>query len=75
MTKDEFVALCKELLELGATDVSGGIFRAQFRPAQAPPRRGEERASNGPSGPPKAQSPDEARHGYYRRVMGGGGDE
>jgi len=51
--------------------VSGGIFKASFRPPQAlPQRRGEERASNGP---PKAQSPEDARHGYYSRVMGGGG--
>lgn len=70
MTKDDFVDLCKELLALGATEVSGGIFKASFRPSQPPPqRRGEERASNGP---PKAQSPDDARHGYYRRLMGAG---
>ena len=72
MTKDDFVELCERLLALGATEVSGGIFKASFRPPQAPPqRRGEERASNGP---PKPQSPDDARHGYYRRVMGGGED-
>jgi hypothetical protein len=70
MTKEDFVAMCKELLEHGAVDVSAGMFRATFRPAQQPQRREPPK----PDGkPPEPRSPEDARHGYYDRVMGGGG--
>lgn len=65
MTKDDFVALCKELLPLGAIDISGGVFRAQFRrPEQAPRERAPDEK---PQRPP---TPDEQRHAHYARVMG-----
>jgi len=77
MNKDEFVDLCKELLEHGAVDVTAGIFRATFRqqPAQAHALRREREAPEAGSKPPKPVTPDDARHGYYDRVMGSGRDE
>lgn len=66
MTKDEFVDMCRELLELGATDIQGGIFRATFRaPMQAGPRRERE-----PSQPPRATTPEQERQAFRDRVMG-----
>lgn len=70
MTRQEFVDLCNELLPLGATEVSAGIFKASFRPAQQPGARREPPPTD-PSKPPQPQSPEDARHGYYNRVMGG----
>jgi hypothetical protein len=70
MTKDEFVAMCKELLEHGAVDVSAGMFRATFR---QPPQYGPRREAPKPEGkPPAQQTAEDARHGYYDRLMGGG---
>lgn len=77
MNKDEFVDLCKELLEHGAVDVTAGIFRATFRPQTAQPyalRREHETPEPGGK-PPKPVTPDDARHGYYDRVMGSGRGE
>jgi hypothetical protein len=72
MTKDEFVAMCKELLEHGAVDVSAGMFRATFRqPAQQYAARREPPKPEG-SKPPAQQSAEDARHGFYDRLMGGG---
>jgi hypothetical protein len=72
MTKDEFVALCKELLEHGAVEVSADTFRASFRtPAQ---QHGPRREPPKPDGkPPAPLSAEDARRSYYDRLMGGDG--
>lgn len=72
MTREDFVALCKEMLELGATEVSAGIFKASFRPPQPLVPRRDPRHDGPDSKPPTQQSPEDARHGYYNRVMGTG---
>jgi hypothetical protein len=71
MTKDEFVAMCKELLEHGAVDVSAGMFRATFRQPQQYAARREPPKPEG-SKPPQPLSAEDARHGFYDRLMGGG---
>lgn len=68
MTKEEFVELCRELLELGAVDVQGGVYRATFRPQQQ--QHGPIARKAEPQEPARRLSPDEARRAHYARVMG-----